>query len=152
NAVGTTRLPTGATSAASFPIVLNAGTLASDGGGTTTSTDIGSLAGATGSILSGFQGGSSSVVKNWNIGGLGQSTTFAGSIANGKSDQATNITKVGAGTWTLAGNNTFSGTTTISAGSLKLAHTGALTNSTLTTGGTGLVFDSSVSNHQFAIG
>ncbi len=60
------------------------------------------------------------------------------------------LTKMGAGTATLAAANTFSGTTTIGGGSLVLANSDALQNSTLSTGG--LVFDSSVASHAFTLG
>ncbi len=45
---------------------------------------------------------------------------------------ATSLTKSGAGNWMLSGANTFTGTTTISAGTLTLGNALALQNSTLT--------------------
>ena len=56
----------------------------------------------------------------------------SGVIATGSS----NLTKNGAGTWTLSGANTYTQTTTISMGTLKLGATGGATNTPLgTTGG-----------------
>ncbi len=62
------------------------------------------------------------------------------------------LTVTGGGTLTLAGTNTYSGNTSVSAGTLDLTSNLALQNSTLATGGTGIVFDTSVSSHTFALG
>ena len=112
-----------------------------------------------GGTLKGFSGGSAAVAHTWEIGslvGAGVEKVFAGTIVDGtgssNSTAVTNITKVGAGTLTLAGSNTYRGNTTVSAGTLKLTNSLALQNSNLATGGTGLVFDSSVTSHAFSIG
>lgn len=62
--------------------------------------------------------------------GTGFST---GIISNGSATQILAVTKNDAGTWTLAGANTYSGATTVSLGTLKLGHPSALGN---TIGGT----------------
>ena len=62
------------------------------------------------------------------------------------------LTKLGAGTLTLSGTNFFTGATTVSAGTLNLSNAQALQNSVLQSGGTGLVFSSSVASHAFAVG
>lgn len=57
----------------------------------------------------------------YSIGALNTNTTFAGSITDGgntTTNAATNITKVGTGTWTLTGQGQHSGTTTVSAGAM----------------------------------
>jgi fibronectin-binding autotransporter adhesin len=73
--------------------------------------------------------------------GTGTGTlTMAGVISNISTGVDFGITKVGSGTVVLAGSNTFTGTATISAGSLTLANTLALQNATLDTTGTGLSF------------
>jgi autotransporter-associated beta strand protein len=55
---------------------------------------------------------------------------FSGIIANGSTSTAGNIIKNGAGTLTLAGINTYTGNTTVNAGTLNL--TGSIANSALT--------------------
>ena len=63
---------------------------------------------------------------------------------------ASKLSKTGTGVATLFAPNTFSGDTIVGAGSLVLAHSNALQNSSLTTAGT--VFDSSVPSHAFTLG
>lgn len=53
----------------------------------------------------------------------------------------TSVIKNGAGTWILSGGNTFTGVTTVSAGTLKLGSTTALGTSSATTVATGAVLD-----------
>ncbi len=61
---------------------------------------------------------SSMVGTAWTVGGRNSDATFAG-IISGNS-----ITKVGTGIWTLSGNNTYTGTTTISGGALQIGDGG----------------------------
>jgi autotransporter-associated beta strand protein len=75
--------------------------------------DIGELSGTTGSIVG--TGSLSPTNTTWRVGFKNTSVTFAGTIAN-----AVNITKVGTGTWTLTGANSYTGLTTISNGVLAL--------------------------------
>jgi autotransporter-associated beta strand protein len=49
--------------------------------------------------------------------------TFSGALAN---TNTPGLTKTGTGTWTLSGANTYAGATTVTAGTLKLAHNSAL--------------------------
>ncbi len=74
--------------------------------------------------------------------------TIGGVISNGSVGNA--LTKAGAGILALAGANTYTGDTTVSSGTLNLANTLALQNSTLASGT--IVFDSSVSSHAFTFG
>ncbi|TAL05279.1 MAG: hypothetical protein EPO07_03785, partial [Verrucomicrobia bacterium] len=60
------------------------------------------------------------------VGGNGQSTTYSGVLSSSGS-----LTKTGAGTLTLSGANSFSGTTTIGQGTLALSGSGALASSTI---------------------
>ena len=49
--------------------------------------------------------------------------TFSGALSN---TNTPGLTKTGTGTWTLSGANTYAGATTVTAGTLKLAHNSAL--------------------------
>lgn len=63
------------------------------------------------------------------IGGLGGDSTFYGTLCNGTSSAITAIDKVGNGTLTLGGANTYTGGTTISGGTLEVANNDALSTS-----------------------
>jgi autotransporter-associated beta strand protein len=77
------------------------------------SETIGSLAGA-GNVTTGSLG-----AKTLTVGNDDSSTTFSGVIQNGSG--SISLTKIGAGTFTLTGNSTYTGLTTVSAGTLKFA-------------------------------
>jgi autotransporter-associated beta strand protein len=66
------------------------------------------------------------------VGNSGSSFTFAGTLAGGNGTvagkRAIALTKTGAGTMTLTGNNTHTGTTTISAGTLQVGAGGSSGN------------------------
>jgi autotransporter-associated beta strand protein len=85
--------------------------------------------------------------------GASVANTYAGILRNG-STGTLGLTLNGAteATLTLSGANSFSGATTVTAGSLILANQLALQGSTVTTGGTGIGFDSSVASHSFTFG
>ncbi len=82
------------------------------------------------------------------VGANERSTTFSGVIQDGGSYGGTggSLNKIGAGVLTLSGANTYSGTTTVSAGGLKVANdtgsatgTGKISVSVGTFGGEGIV-------------
>ena len=75
---------------------------------------IGSLAGA-GTVTNG-----GAATRTLTTGGDDTSTAFSGVIQNGAAGSI-NLTKAGAGTFTLSGDNTYTGTTTISAGRCRSA-------------------------------
>jgi autotransporter-associated beta strand protein len=81
---------------------------------TTGTVSFGSMTGA-GRI----QGNNATGTKTISAGALGLNDTFSGVIANGAGTVA--LTKVGSGTMTLSGANTYTGKTTISGGSLAMA-------------------------------
>ena len=113
---------------------------------TPTTYYLGSLTGGASSSLNGHAsgtGGSTNTTVTYQIGALGTSTTFAGTIQNGTGGGAggTNLTaliKVGSGTLNLTGTSTYTGNTTVSGGTLELANADLATNSTVTvtSGGT----------------
>ncbi|MGN6641732.1 MAG: autotransporter-associated beta strand repeat-containing protein, partial [Verrucomicrobiota bacterium] len=89
----------------------------------------------------------------YEIGALGNDSTWAGRILNGGTGTTrTSIRKVGSGTWTLAGTNTYSGTTTIDGGTLALSGIGTISNTTLISLGGGATFDVSGLNSTFTLG
>ena len=95
---------------------------------------IGSLAGSSGSVLFSSQGGGAST-QSLTIGNLNTSTTYGGSISD--VDAAGSITKVGTGTLTLTGTNTYTGATRINAGTLQVDGSIASSSSvTVNSGGT----------------
>ena len=82
----------------------------------------GSLDGNSTGILSG--GGSGAGTTAFSIGALGLDSTFSGIISDANATGVTSLTKTGAGVLTLAGNNTYSQTTTISGGTLQIGDGG----------------------------
>lgn len=104
--------------------------------------DIGALSGAAGSFIipSAKASGSTPTSFTLRVGARNADTTFAGNIGAGAT---VSLLKLGAGTWTLSGTNSYTGTTTVSTGALLVnggntAATGAVTvNASATLGGTG---------------
>ena len=80
----------------------------------------------------------------------GGANAINGAIVNSGSG-ATALTKAGTNNWTLSGANTYSGNTTISAGTLALGSTGSINNSPLITIAAGAIFDvSTISSYTFS--
>lgn len=85
--------------------------------------------------------------------GAATSNTYAGTLRNGGTGTLALIVNGAADSvLTLSGASTFTGSTSVTSGSLVLASSLALQGSTVTTGGTGLVFASSVAGHSFTLG
>jgi autotransporter-associated beta strand protein len=101
----------------------------------------GTIAGA-GTIQ--LENATASATATFPIGALNLSSTYAGNIVNGSATAITAITKVGTGTWTLAGANTYTGATAINGGTLLVdgslaAGTAVAVNSGGALGGAGTV-------------
>jgi len=77
------------------------------------------------------------------------SNTISSVIGDGSGKIA--LQKTGTGTWTLSGTNTYSGATTISNGTLKLAATGSFSNSPTINVASGAVFDVSAYTSGYTV-
>jgi autotransporter-associated beta strand protein len=96
-------------------IILNDGVLMDRATTGNSTTDIGELGGTAAATIG--AGNGSAANPTWRVGWKNTTNTFAGVIAN---DGSSSIIKVGTGTWILTGQNTYSGSTTISNGVLAL--------------------------------
>jgi len=93
-------------------------------------------------------GGSRTLQVDFNTVAGGTGAGLMGAI--GDNGNGFGITKAGSGVLTLGGANTYSGTTTLNNGTLRLANQLALQNSTLALSGTGSVsLDAAVSGNAF---
>ena len=98
-------------------VTINNGTLTTGNAGLATNTNISNLVVVSGTIAGGTA--SSSIISNGSI--IVQSGTISTPILG-----AATLSKQSAGVFLLSGNNTYSGGTTISAGTLRLSGNGAL--------------------------
>jgi len=127
---------------ANAAIYLNSGVTLDNINASGQMTDIGELGGASGAFIGAGNGASTN--PTWRIGAKNTTNTFAGYIGN---SGVTSLVKVGTGTLTLSGTNSYSGGTTVSSGILLVNNTnGSATGSGSVTvagggtlGGTGII-------------
>jgi autotransporter-associated beta strand protein len=129
--------------AATFDLGTGAGSLNNLNGNNLT-YDLGALAGGPNTVLFGSSTNMGVPACTYSIGANGSNTTFLGRITNGVG--AVSITKVGSGTLALGGNNTYTGGTTVSGGTLLVNNTagsgsgsGTVSVTAGTLGGTGAI-------------
>ena len=84
--------------------------------------DLGEVSGTASAHLSG--GAIGGRILTYRVGGRNTDATYAGLISDQIAGSSTLITKLGSGTWILSGTNTYSGITTISAGTLQIGDNG----------------------------
>jgi autotransporter-associated beta strand protein len=97
----------------------------------TTTVSLGALEGVSSSNLTGGGPAGSSVV--YSIGALNTPSVFPGTVSNG-ANQTVGITQAGTSTLTLSGNNTYTGPTSVSSGTLLLTGTLGNTDVTISSG------------------
>jgi autotransporter-associated beta strand protein len=115
--------------------IINAGNT-SVGGNTIT---IGELTGDPGSFITDNTGAAAGRPCIYVVGGRNSNATFPGTIYD--TARGTGITKVGTGSWTLTGSDTYTQPTTISAGSLIVGASSFMMNCTNITVAAGALFD-----------
>ena len=124
------------------------------GGGGTNNTGGIILNNGTGALVfnnaafnSSGDGAFSNTVRELTLGGSNtDNNTISGVIANnGQTNNTVSVNKTGTGRWILSGNNTYTGDTTISAGTLQIGHANALgTTGNITFGGGLLQYGSGI--------
>ena len=126
------------TGSAIFESKAATGTGANSGSVTQT---IGALAGGASTIVDASDTASITASFTYNVGGLNTDAQFDGVIRNTSGRGTTVIIKSGTGKWTLNGANTYSGSTTISNGTLALGSSGSINSTTNLVIAAGATFD-----------
>jgi fibronectin-binding autotransporter adhesin len=113
------------------------------GEGTQTVHTIGELSGSAGAAIRG--GPVFGRFTNWTVGSLGTDSIFAGTIKDNAG--VSRLTKVGTGTLTLSGINTYTGATMVTAGTLALSGDGDIAGSASVTLAAGAKLDTTVGTY-----
>lgn len=111
------------------------------------SYQLGELSGANGVFRASTS--NAQALVNLEVGGANTDSTYGGVIMDQASGKIS-ITKVGSGTWTLSGTNTYTGPTTVKDGKLVVA--GSLASATTVTGGELNLTNTGVINSSVTIG
>lgn len=116
----------GNTPGVNYALGTTSSTLSSKVDGTPTIYRLGALSGEAGCVVDGHGSGAGGdgAHVTWEVGALNLNTAFGGVIRNGNQAGGSNVTtliKVGTGTLTLSGLNTYTGNTTVSNGILAIA-------------------------------
>jgi autotransporter-associated beta strand protein len=156
NATGTLNYTgTGSTTSRTITIGNNSGTPATSdtGGATINNNGSGDMVFTAANFnTTGLTGpASGTATRTLTLGGANTgANVIQGVIANGGTSVITNLAKAGNGTWMLSGANTFTGTTTINAGTLKLGASNVLPNTAVTIGATGAATTSTLDLNGFS--
>ena len=146
---------TGSTTSRTITIGNNSGTpvVGDTGGATINNNGTGALVFTAANFNTTGLTGSVATSRTLTLGGSNSGANeIQGIIANGLTGtMATNVAKSGSGTWMLSGANTYTGTTTVNAGTLKLGAAGVLPNtSALTIGASGAAVTSTLDLNGFS--
>jgi len=106
--------------------------------GTGSTLDLAGFSTAAGSLTGGGTVTNSGAAATLSVGARNTSTTFSGILQNGTGTLA--LTKTGTATLSLSGNNSYSGQTTISAGTLTLIGSGVIVSDVAVSPGSTLSF------------
>ena len=141
---GTLRyIGTGDSSNRAFTVNANGGTLDASGSGALNLTAVTQLGrAANGPVvltLTGTNGGNNTLSAQW---------------TNPATSGASSLVKAGSGKWILTHNNTYTGTTSVNAGTLMLTGTGSIAGSTVVNVASGATLDISgvTGSHSFGVG
>jgi autotransporter-associated beta strand protein len=110
------------------------------------SATVGALTGGANAVVDNLSGGTSTV----SVGNNGAGSTFSGVIQN--TAGTVSLAKIGSGTVTLAGGNTYSGNTIISAGMLALGSGGSLGGGSSVSIAAGATLDVSALGGSYSLG
>jgi autotransporter-associated beta strand protein len=144
---------TGSTTSRTVQIGNNSGTPATGdtGGATINNNGSGALVFTAANFNTTGLTGSVATSRTLTLGGANTGANeIRGIIADGLAAMKTNLAKSGNGTWLLSGANTYTGTTTINAGTLRLGGSTVLPTNSLTIGASGAAVTSTLDINGFS--